>query len=280
MIIDFHTHTFPERIAARAIAGIQANCRSAAFTDGTETALRRSMRDAGIRKAVVLPVATNPAKLASMNAAVLEKPEEDGLIRFGAMHPAAEDWKQQLKDLADAGVSGIKLHPVYQGVDITDGRYLRILDMCGQLGMIAVMHAGDEIAYPGQVRCSPEMIGQALRQAGPVKLVLAHMGGWKNWDRVLEHIGPTEAYVDTSLSLGKVQPMDTETAQEERLLLPGEKFCALVRQLGSQRILFGTDSPWTEQSGERRSIEALDLTEEEKERIFCKNAAGLLGLTV
>lgn len=280
MIIDFHTHTFPERIAARAIAGIQANCHSAAFTDGTDGALRRSMAEAGIDKAVLLPVATNPAKLASMNGAVLEHPEEDGLIRFGAMHPAAEDWKQQLEALAKAGVPGIKLHPVYQGVDITDGRYLRILDICGQLGMIVVMHAGDEIAYPGQVRCSPEMIRQVLHQVGPVKLVLAHMGGWKNWDRVLEYIGPTKAYVDTSFSLGKIQPMDTCAPQEERLLLCREEFCKLVRQLGSHRVLFGTDSPWGNQKGERQAIEALGLTEKEKTQIFFQNAVDLLGLGV
>ena len=277
MVIDFHAHTFPERIAARAIAGIQANCRSAAFTVGTEEALRRSMAEAGIDRAVLLPVATNPAKLASMNEAAMANPRENGLIRFGAMHPNAEDWKQQLEELARAGVRGIKLHPVYQGVDITDPRYLRILEHCGQLGLIVVMHAGDEIAYPGQVRCSPEMIGQAMRQAGPVKLVLAHMGGWKNWDRVLEHIGPTEAYVDTSLSLGKIQPMDAEDGQEERLLLGKEEFCALVRQLGSHRVMFGTDSPWGDQKGELQTIEALELTEEEKTRILFENAAGLLG---
>lgn len=280
MIIDFHTHTFPERIAARAIAGIQANCHSAAFTDGTDVALRRSMTEAGIDKAVVLPVATNPAKLASMNGTVLEKPEEDGLIRFGAMHPAAEDWKQQLEALAKAGVLGIKLHPVYQGVEITDGRYLRILELCGQLGLIAVMHAGDEIAYPGQVQCSPEMIGRALAQVGPVKLVLAHMGGWKNWDRVAESIGPTNAYVDTSLSLGKIQPIEVDAAQEERMLLQEEGFCSLVRQLGSHRVLFGTDSPWGEQRREREAIEALNLTEKEKKQIFFENAAGLLGLNI
>ena len=278
MIIDFHTHTFPERIAARAIAGIQANCHSAAFADGTDAALRRSMAEAGIHRAVVLPVATNPTKLASMNGPVLEKREEDGLIRFGAMHPAAEDWKEQLEALARAGEPGIKLHPVYQGVDITDSRYLRILDRCGQLGLIVVMHAGDEIAYPGQVRCSPEMIARALSQVGPVKTVLAHMGGWKNWDRVVEHIGPTGAFVDTSLSLGKIQPL--EPGQEERLLLRREAFCELVRCLGSHRVLFGTDSPWADQKAERETIGALDLTEKQKREILLENAAEILGLPV
>ena len=42
MIIDFHTHTFPDRIASRAIAGMQANSHAAAFGDGTLAGLRAS----------------------------------------------------------------------------------------------------------------------------------------------------------------------------------------------------------------------------------------------
>ncbi len=45
MIIDFHSHTFLQIIAQRAITGIQANIH-AAFSDGTAAGLRISMIDA------------------------------------------------------------------------------------------------------------------------------------------------------------------------------------------------------------------------------------------
>lgn len=279
MVIDFHTHTFPQRIAAKAIAGIQEHGQSAAFTDGTEEGLCRSMTDAGVDISVVLPVATNPAKLASMNRAAVESNGRDGRICFGAVHPLAQDWKQQLQWLAAEGIRGIKIHPLYQQVDITDRRYLQILDLCAQLGLIVVMHAGDDIAYPGQVRCSPEMTAMALEQVGPVKIVLAHMGGWKNWERVLDCIGPTGAYVDTALSLGRITPLENATWNEEQLqLLQEEEFCRMVEQLGSHRILFGTDSPWGHQGKDLEEIRALPLSQAQKQQILSSNAGKLLDL--
>ena len=90
MVIDFHTHTFPDHIAARAIASMQSMSHTEAFCDGTVSGLTRSMAHAGIDRSVVLPVATNPLKLQSMNNASLAQNGRDGLIYFGAVHPLAE----------------------------------------------------------------------------------------------------------------------------------------------------------------------------------------------
>ncbi len=279
MIIDFHTHTFPERIAQRAITGMQANSHAAAFSDGTVAGLQASMMEAGITHSVVLPVATNPTKLASMNDAAIALNGTDGIIHFGAVHPLAENWKTELARLVSNGIKGIKIHPFYQGVDIDDIRYLRILGRAAELGLVTVMHAGSEIAYPGQIRCSPEMTAKALRQLGPIPIVLAHMGGWKNWDRVAEHLVPTGCYIDTAISLGAIAPLDDgHYAPEELPLLDGDDFCSLVRAFGSQRVLFGTDCPWADQKTEVAKLRALPLTSGEKEDILHCNAQRLLGI--
>lgn len=47
MRIDFHTHTFPARIAAPAIKKMQASSHAAAFLDGHRTALTASLQKAG-----------------------------------------------------------------------------------------------------------------------------------------------------------------------------------------------------------------------------------------
>lgn len=278
MLIDFHTHTFPPHIARRAIEGMQANTHAQAFLDGTASDLTASMGRAGVTRSVVLPVATNPEKLQSMNAASIANNGKDGLVYFGAMHPQAENWLQELKALAAAGIRGIKLHPFYQNTDIDDIRTLRILEKAGELGLLTVIHAGDEIACPGQVRCSPEMTAKALRQVGDVPAVLAHMGGWKNWDRVAQSLGPTRCYLDTAISLGAIAPLDDGHYTAEALsLLTAEAFTALVRSFGAHRVLFGTDSPWADQQCEAEKISALPLTQEEKNAIFFENAQKLLG---
>ena len=278
VITDFHTHTFPDAIAQRAIAGMQANSHAAAFNSGTQDGLLASMDAAGIGRSVVLPVATNPLKISSMNDKLLSQEKSQRVVNFGAMHPQAENWKQELNRLASAGVPGIKLHPQYQDTDITDIRYLRILDHAAGLGLLTVTHAGDEIAYPGVVRCSPEMVRTVFDQLGNIPLVLAHMGGWKNWQRVAENLAHTGCYLDTAISLGSIVPIDDHYAPADLPLLSGDDFVSLVRAFGSHRVLFGTDSPWADQAEEIRKLTSLPLTQAELENILSRNAARLLNL--
>jgi predicted TIM-barrel fold metal-dependent hydrolase len=276
-VIDFHTHTFPDAIAAKAIAGMQANSHAAAFGSGTVDGLLESMERSGICRSVVLPVATNPQKIRSINDANILREKCQHVVYFGAMHPLAENWKDELDRLHAAGVPGIKIHPQYQGVDITDIRYLRILDYAAGLGFLTVMHAGDEIAYPGVVRCSPEMVRSVCDQLGNIPLVLAHMGGWKNWERVAENLCDTGCYLDTAISLGEIAALpDGHYAPGDLPLLSGEDFVSLVRAFGSERILFGTDSPWADQAQEVRKISSLPLTQTEIQNILSRNAARLL----
>lgn len=279
MIIDFHTHTFPDHIAQRAIGGMQQNTHAQAFSDGTVGGLTRSMLAASVDHCVTLPVATNPLKLRSMNDAAIAGNESGRLICFGAVHPDAPDWKEELQRIKAAGILGIKLHPHYQGVNFDDVRYLRILEQAGELGLIVVTHAGQEIAYPGADKSSPQRIAAALRQAGPVTLVLAHMGGWKDWDMVCDMLGDTSCLFDTSFSLGTIAPLPgAPYSREELQLLQQAQFCKMVRLLGAERILFGTDSPWADQRAEIGKICGLPLSEQEKQAILGNNAKRLLGL--
>lgn len=278
MVIDFHTHTFPDKIAAAAIRKMQGDCHSAAFTEGTVSALIASMNRSGIDYSVVLPVATNPAKVSSINALSAPVSGKDGLLYFGCIHPDMPDWHAELGRIAALGLKGIKLHPVYQGTDFDDIRNLRILERAGELGLIVVTHAGDDIGFPGVVRCSPEMIRSAIAQVGDVKLVLAHMGGWRNWERVADTLADTNVYLDTSFSLGAITPIDDHYSPHELPLLDAEQFCRLVRSFGAARILFGTDSPWSCQAQSREDIENLPLTCEEKAAILGGNAQRLLKL--
>lgn len=277
MIVDFHTHTFPERIAAAAIGKLQEASRTRAFTDGTAPGLCASMAEAGIDLSVVLPVATNPAKVGSMNDLSARLTGRDGLVYFGCVHPDMEGAEQEVERIASQGLKGIKLHPVYQGVDIDDARFVRILAKAGEMDLTVVMHAGDDIGFPGVVRCSPEMTRRALLQAGPVRLICAHMGGWRNWERVADCLADTSAMIDTAFSLGEITPLreDCYTPQQRRML-DGDAFCRLVRAFGSERVVFGTDSPWDCQRSALEHFLALELSEHEKQNILGANAVRLL----
>ena len=280
MIIDFHTHTFPDKIADAALEKLRQSSGTVSFTEGTNKSLAESMERAGVDISVVLPVATNPAKVAHINEISASLTGRDGLVHFGCMHPAVSDIEGEIKHIVSLGLKGIKIHPVYQGVDIDDDRFVRILYACGEAGLTVVTHSGLDIGFPGVVHCSPKMCRRALSLAGPVKLVLAHMGGWRNWDEVAENIADTSAYIDTSFSLGDLTPLpgDNRYSEDELEMLRGEDFVSIVRAVGADRVLFGTDSPWSDQKKSLDDISALPLTQDEKKLILGENAEKLLGI--
>lgn len=280
MIIDFHTHTFPPHLAASTLAKLSCAAHVPPWTDGTSEGLLTSMKRAGVNLSVILPVATNPRQVPDVNdasARLNQTLREQGLLSFGCIHPDYENWRKELGRVKALGLKGIKIHPVYQGVDIDDPRYLRILERAGELGLIVVMHSGVDIGFPGEARCSPAMVRHALEQVGPVTLIAAHMGGWKSWREAEDQLAGTTVYLDTAFSTGAMIPLqDGHYTAEELELLNQERFLHMVQTFGSGRILFGTDSPW---SGQKESVEWLKgllLPREELDAILGKNAEKLL----
>ena len=149
MIIDFHTHTFPDKIAGSVIGKLQQLSRSRPFTDATNDGLRRSMEQAGIDLSILLPVMTNAGQVHKLNdlaARINERWQETGLLSFGGMHPDVENYKEALNHVTELGLKGIKIHPAYQGADFDDIRYLRIIDKASELGLIVLTHAGWDTA--------------------------------------------------------------------------------------------------------------------------------------
>ena len=282
MIIDFHTHIFPKKIAAHAIATIEIKAATPSYTDGSLDELRVSMKEAGVDISVLLSVATNPLKIANMNdlqIAGMQQGDPD-LVWFGCVHPYAENWKEELERIAAAGLKGIKLHPQYQGFVIDEPKSVRVLEKCGELGLIVVNHSGKEPAYPGVLTSSPQQIRSALKQAGPVTFVGAHMGALQDWSEAADMYGDMpNVYVDTSFGLRHLKPGERGYYTQEALgLMEPETFLKLVRDLGADRVVYGTDSPWRGQKQTIDGIKALPLTEEEKELIFHKNAERLLNI--
>ena len=281
MIIDIHTHTFPEKIAAKALSHLQGNCHTKLFADGTEADLSQRTIEAGIDISVIVPVATSPKQVEHINdssARINARTQETHLLSLGCMHPDYPDPLRELTRIKEMGLAGIKIHPVYQGVDICDERFLEIFRICRDLGLLVIAHSGLDIGIPG-VHCSPQMSRKALDAVPGLTLILAHMGGWKNWDEVPKYLAGTGAYVDTAFSTGEFYPIPgAPWTKEECQMLNDEEFLSLVNALGESQVLFGTDSPWSDAKESLSFINALPLSQEAKESILGGNAARLLGL--
>lgn len=269
MIIDFHTHIFPDKIAAKTIAILSEKGGIPAHSDGTERGLLEKMAIAGVDVSVSLPVLTSPSQFDSITSfahSINEKyrGKERRIISFAGIHPDSEDIDCQMKRIKELGFSGVKIHPDYQGVFIDDERYVRILECAKEYDLILITHAGADVAFRGQdVRCTPERALRLIRRVPYSKLVLAHMGGNEMPEGVLDILAGEDVYFDTSFVLGST---------------PRETFIKFIEKHGIDRLLFGSDSPWSDMAKDAGIIKSFSLNKDDEEKIFSGNARRLLGI--
>ena len=152
-------------------------------------------------------------------------------------------------------------------VEFDDERYLRIIDYAANLGLIIITHAGEDIGLPEKIHCAPDMILRVLKHIQPEKLILAHMGGWNMWDEVEEKLVGKNVYMDTAFVFEKDVPH-----------IQKEQFLRIVKRHGVDKIVFATDSPWSDQGESIREILDMELTKEQQDRILGGNAKKLLDL--
>lgn len=282
MIIDFHTHTFPDAICEKVLAKLSMASASIPFTNGSMGQLIESMRKSGIDYSVNLPVMTSPAQVEKINGGMIDQREamlSQGIVAFGGMHPDYEDYKAELRRLKNGGIKGIKLHPAYQNIDLNDPRMLRIIAAASEEDLIVLIHAGVDIGIYDHDYASVAHILQVVKEVAPTKFVCAHMGGWGRWDDVERDLAGAPVYLDTAFAIGAITP--NLNAPHPPILsenLTNDQFERIVRKHGCEKILFATDSPWEDQSDYIRRINATALTAEEKTAILGENARKLLGM--
>jgi len=279
MIIDFHTHVFPDKIAARTIDALVHSAKNVtAHTDGTLQGLRDSMALAGVDKSVILPVATRKGQFETINrfAAFVNETYPE-LISFGGIHPDDDDIAGKLRFLKDSGFKGVKIHPDYTGVFIDDERYISIIRECARIGLPVVTHAGVDPAFD-VIHCTPER-GRAVmdRVKAEVKakkpfMIFAHLGGMCVHEEVMKHLVGTDCYIDTSCSFRSLMGFgDTDN----------KEVTEVIKAHGADKILFATDCPWNSQKAYVERFKKLDgISDKEKKMILHENAEKLLGSTL
>lgn len=259
--IDFHTHCFPEKVAARAMESLSAASGGLRpCTDGTAEGLLARMEAAGVDQSCIMSIATNPKQQKNVNDFAASLASER-LIPFGSIYPNAPDQIEELYRIKELGLKGVKLHPEYQGFFVDDPAMAEVYDTIGKLGLVTVFHAGADIGYPPPVHCPPPRLKAALPAFRGAPVVAAHFGGYLLWDEVLEHLAGTNVFLDTSFCYG-IMP------------LPYAKELLMVH--GADHILFGSDLPWSDPADGIRFVEAFCENAADQKKIFAENARKIL----
>ena len=256
--IDVHAHIFPDKIAEKVIGTLEGYYNFSWQGDGTVNGLLAGMKDAGVEQAVIFSCATKPEQvepanefLCNVQAAYPEK-----FYAFGTIHPDHPDVPGMLRSIRESNLHGIKLHPDFQQIYIDEPAMMRIYEQLDG-SMVLMIHMGDARTDFS----SPYRLARVLDKFPKLKIIAAHFGGYSEWNQAWKHLVGREVYFDTSSSIFK---------------LGANEAAKIVRAHGADKILFASDYPAVCPAQAVADVLAMNLTEEENEKIFYLNARRIL----
>ena len=266
LIIDFHTHCFPDALAPRAMETLTAHsCGIVPRFDGTIGGLTAVEHLDGCDGFVLLPIATNPRQTAAVNrfAAQIQDPARH-IYAFGSVHPEDPDYLARLAEIKDYGLRGIKFHPEYQDFYADDERVFPVYDAIFSLGLPIVFHAGEDIGFAPPWHAEPYCIARVAKRFPGCTIIAAHLGGYRMWRQAAELLAPLpNVYMDVSFEAGN---------------LPDEEFALACSRWRKDHIIFGSDEPWADAGAAREAVLRLPYTQTELEGIFAGNALRVMGV--
>ncbi len=265
-VIDAHVHIYPEVIAERACENLGKFYDFPIEGQGTEDDLFATCRQTGITGFVLLTVATNGHQVQKVNDTVAKRMQEaraEGFeaYAFAGMHQDFKDPAAEVSRMKAQGLSGFKLHPDIQQIDINDRRLYPLYEALEAENMILFLHTGDE--RPQYRYSEPNKLRRLLCDFPKLRAVAAHFGGYRAWEEAERELyGHENIWYDCSSALWDMSP---------------EQAVYLTRSCGSDRVMYGTDYPVKSQDNYMKLFEQLSLTDREKEDVLYNNAKRLLG---
>lgn len=194
------------------------------------------------------------------------------LLPFVSANPAVMTSDESREHLAQAfgewGARGLKLHPIGIRAYPHDPGFDGVYDACIEADVPLVFHSGPDTRGRG---FSEPGVFAALAAARPeLKMVLAHLGGG-SWGDTL---AVAEAHPQIMFDLSEIVIWIGATAGPS-----AQDVAALVRSIGVERVLTGSDFPWYTPAVTAELVDALPgFSDSERALLLGENAARLLKL--
>ena len=255
---DIHAHIFPPHVAERVIAQLEGYYGFKWAGSGVFEDLSDSMDEAGVARCNIFSCATKPEQVEAVNnyLASLQEKFPDRFCCFGTMHPEYPDPARELQRLKNLGLRGLKIHPDFQRFHIDDPKMIRIYDLVGDT-LPMLFHVGD----PYQDFSAPERLGRVLDMMPGLKIIAAHLGGYRAWREAQRYLVGRELWLDSSSTVG---------------YLPVSEAKKIILNHGCDKVLWGSDYPAVRHTQAVEDIRKMGFSPEQEEQIFFRNAEKLL----
>jgi hypothetical protein len=220
------------------------------------------MDEAGVDQSVIIDLSSlygGDYRAGNAEAAEISARHPDRLMCFAYLHPPLHGIEACLRHCDEAvremGHLGLKLHPVSDAHPTNSREYVfPIMEKCRELGVPIFIHTG-HVPHSG-----PILVAELAREFNDVNIILGHIGHAMFADACYVAMKYANVWIDTSMNHG------------------GQLRNALSA-VGSERLLFGSDSPTSHPIACKSLIETLPISEEEKGMILGGNFERLVGLS-
>lgn len=207
-----------------------------------------SMERHDIKKAIVFPNPCVGDKYPEMNDHIAEAVDEypEKLIGFGRVDPRrGEEAVKEVERCVKLGLRGIKLHPFVETFRPDHPNFEILFDTIYEKDLLLLPHTGDGFSSPGLWK-------KVLEERKDMCIILAHL----NEGCISVAEGYENVFVDTS----GTRVYLLEYAVEK---IPN-------------KIVFGSDYPYLSYEVQKTVIEAADISEEQKRKVFVDNLKSVL----
>lgn len=234
---------------------------------GPEIVLK-SMDELGIDKSVVFSIRLNNRDYSRENEWITKivRQYPDRFIGFAFINPLGGDQAvEHLKRcINEWGMKGIKLQPVHHGYQIYGGTHDAlvnpIVEQAAKFKLPIIIHSG---AYAFG---HPSFIGLLAGAFPEVTVIIAHCGS------------SPESFgfgIRSSIQVAREHSnIILETSQQPTVLRIKEA----IESLGAERVVFGSDTPWSVPELELMKIKAMRLRENQERLVLGGNMARILGV--
>lgn len=194
------------------------------------------------------------------------------LLPFLAANPAvlsSSEVRAHFDEMfGDRGARGLKLHPIAIRTFPDDPGLAGAYDACEEAGAPVVFHGGPDVRGFGWA--DPARIAEVAASRPRLSVIMAHLGGaaWRDVEALAE-TRPTLWFDVSEIVHWIGAPLAPTAAQ----------VVALVRAIGVERVVLGSDFPWYTPGATAALVEGLPgLSRGESDAIVGENAARLLRL--
>jgi predicted TIM-barrel fold metal-dependent hydrolase len=277
MILDAHTHVFPEEMCRRREDFFADEPAFQVLYDSPKSRLvgpeelLRAMEEEGVEAAVVSGFPWRQERLWRRQHEVILEAQRRWprkIIGFCNVNPLDRAAPREVERCLAAGLRGVGELAWYVDDPGDDLDYFLtpLAELCQHFNVPLMLHMNDPVGapYPGKATIRLEAIYRLIQKFPEVTWILAHWGGGLPFYGLLKKEAPEvfqKVYFDTAASPYLYRPAIYRLAAE---------------MVGPEKILFGSDYPLLPPKRYIKEMEEANLPEDWREMILGKNLACLL----